>query len=1267
MNNRFYKSLNLIFLLAVICIVTCPLVGRAQTLNFNDNNADTMFAGSQYYELALSKSDGHICYIKDKSANKIISLGDENSSLWRAVYLNGGDTYSASFVGGQKNRFNYSWYSAGDSLVLNYIPDQNSAENISVKATFVFSAGHHFDLTMTLTNNTADSIENFNCPRNLMFDVSEMQSAYIPVIPGIKLKQGFFTEHRNWNNGNYPGSLNFADYIQLETSNGNFSLYHILNEDFTPMVIRRLSFLHDNDINKDIYILVHSFQLVLPPGKSWMTPTIRIRIGQDVYTTAQDHRNEYGINNMPSLRTKLGSDYLKTVSALSTKIDVGGLYSNSQITISKYKYYLQKMPSPCLLYVVGWPLGGYDKVAPDLFPPDPRFGTNQDLTNLTIDAQKLGDIMNPYINPTYWNKNAPTFNTLNVNEVSVLDHNRVPDYESYCSTCLGGYGISPFDNSVINRLQQEIDEARKYLNSKTLWVDQIGSRAGEDFNPSEPRVYGQAQGWLDYARKYKSMNIIDEFGYDRMVSPLLGFQGSLDEFLVAGDQEIGDGAWGAGNWEYFPLIPFIARDKILLYNSSDNYCVSKDTLTRSFSLGYSLSYNDPFYHLDDDWLWTDASFQKNALALFADERVSSYTHNSDSVTTTNFQNYSVLGNWSRVNTLTSNNDVISTRGFELTGDNGNVKAGVFTKINGHDLSTGDHFIIQHRYPDSIVVNYPQGNDTKFWMAVPSGWTASNIKVYAISRNSVYPRTDSVLNNEFGIDLKVKINNDRIDRYVITNGGIYLTTPDLLQPSTNQLVNTYKPEIKWSKVSFASGYELQISEDDNFDKVLFDYQSISDTGFTADSLSAGTSFFTRVRAVNATQTGPWSIAVRFRIEGINPEDGLVAYYPLDNSPEDLGPFENDGSVINGVQPAVDRNNKADGAYSFNGTDGYIEIPESTSLNSIEHGITVAAWVNPKTYKSEMGVADHDRYWMFLLSDGHVTGDIFDENSNENRLLSTPQVPLNSWSYIAFTYDDSYIRVYVNGSLTDSLSFPASRIGDGTTSTTVRIGHGIGNSQNFFDGSLDDLVIYNRALTGTEIQNIFTNGIFVSPVLKFPEDKQTVFSDTTSIKWSVVPGAVSYEVQLSVDRNFTGISTLDSTITDTTLLVKNLLPDTTYYWRLRSVNNNGNSGWSLFNSFGTSMLTGIKRNDQIPKTYQLSQNYPNPFNPSTNIEFRIPKNERVSLKIYDVIGREVKTLVDKQLSAGNYKVNWNAGDMASGVYFYRIVAGNFIQTKKLILLK
>ena len=90
-------------------------------------------------------------------------------------------------------------------------------------------------------------------------------------------------------------------------------------------------------------------------------------------------------------------------------------------------------------------------------------------------------------------------------------------------------------------------------------------------------------------------------------------------------------------------------------------------------------------------------------------------------------------------------------------------------------------------------------------------------------------------------------------------------------------------------------------------------------------------------------------------------------------------------------------------------------------------------------------------------------------------------------------------------------------------------------------------------------------------------------------------------------------------------------------------------------------------EIPRDYKLSQNFPNPFNPSTNIKFGLPKSSSVKLRIYDILGNVVSTLVDSRLNPGTFEVRWDASRFASGVYFYKLEADGFVQTKKLLLVK
>lgn len=119
----------------------------------------------------------------------------------------------------------------------------------------------------------------------------------------------------------------------------------------------------------------------------------------------------------------------------------------------------------------------------------------------------------------------------------------------------------------------------------------------------------------------------------------------------------------------------------------------------------------------------------------------------------------------------------------------------------------------------------------------------------------------------------------------------------------------------------------------------------------------------------------------------------------------------------------------------------------------------------------------------------------------------------------------------------------------------------------------------------------------------------------------------------------------------------------------VNDQDNITWlNRIRAYFTTNITGVEEIVEAkPKEFVLGQNYPNPFNPSTSIEYQVSNSELVTLKVYDILGNELKTIVNKVHSPGNYKINFDASGLPSGVYFYRLQAGEFVSSRKMILMK
>ena len=141
---------------------------------------------------------------------------------------------------------------------------------------------------------------------------------------------------------------------------------------------------------------------------------------------------------------------------------------------------------------------------------------------------------------------------------------------------------------------------------------------------------------------------------------------------------------------------------------------------------------------------------------------------------------------------------------------------------------------------------------------------------------------------------------------------------------------------------------------------------------------------------------------------------------------------------------------------------------------------------------------------------------------------------------------------------------------------------------------------------------------------------------------------------------------------TFILDHVAPIFDFYWQisLKKINNQI-LGWAVGQNGTISKYTepiGIKPiSSEIPNKFELFQNYPNPFNPSTIIKYSIAKDNNVSLKVYNVLGQLVTTLVNEFQKSGEYKVTFNGENFASGVYFYKLESGSFVSTKKMVLMK
>jgi hypothetical protein len=193
-----------------------------------------------------------------------------------------------------------------------------------------------------------------------------------------------------------------------------------------------------------------------------------------------------------------------------------------------------------------------------------------------------------------------------------------------------------------------------------------------------------------------------------------------------------------------------------------------------------------------------------------------------------------------------------------------------------------------------------------------------------------------------------------------------------------------------------------------------------------------------------------------------------------------------------------------------------------------------------------------------------------------------------------------------------------------------------------------------------------GIPSSPSLITPPNTSTVDSSSVTFNWtSSLPEVTHYWFEIDTTAQFNN-PFIDSLIVSTEYTYDQLEAYKTYYWRVKAKNQRCWGEFGEVNSFNVVFLS-VDDNSALPKKFRLAQNHPNPFNPSTTIQFDLPVESNVKLKVFNILGKEVATLIDGKQEAGYKTIEFDATQLSSGVYLYRLQTDTFTETKKLLLLK
>jgi len=324
---------------------------------------------------------------------------------------------------------------------------------------------------------------------------------------------------------------------------------------------------------------------------------------------------------------------------------------------------------------------------------------------------------------------------------------------------------------------------------------------------------------------------------------------------------------------------------------------------------------------------------------------------------------------------------------------------------------------------------------------------------------------------------------------------------------------------------------------------------------------------------------------------------------------------------------------------------------------------------------------EKYFSPLTTDGgYFAVSALDRNFNESEVLtsvtlSAPQSPLlvspvngNSgqrdtlslaWNYEPMVSDYEY-QVAVDSQFTE-----ITKTGAGLIDTSVTL-TGLAGLTGYFwrvratnPGGISDYSDVSR----------FTTAFPPVPGLSSPAHASLEIPVNTSIYWHPSDSAKSYQVQVSYQSSFLAQHIyLDTLVQDTALALTNLQSYKIYWWRVKALNSFGKSGWSAGWGFKTMDMSGLEPGVDIPGSAALAQNYPNPFNPVTTIKFTISQAGMADLRIYDISGKLMTALVNRQMFLpGTYKVTFDGSTYASGIYFYRLQTGQQVFSRKMILIR
>jgi len=368
------------------------------------------------------------------------------------------------------------------------------------------------------------------------------------------------------------------------------------------------------------------------------------------------------------------------------------------------------------------------------------------------------------------------------------------------------------------------------------------------------------------------------------------------------------------------------------------------------------------------------------------------------------------------------------------------------------------------------------------------------------------------------------------------------------------------EISWNKYNTKSDVDIYLSSDNGTTwEIILEDQTADEAEYELPTNICSNQCLIKIEDSNDAEVYDISLSTFT----VSQDMEIVAYYPFNNNSLDetvCGFYP--ASEVTSPKLTTDRYGRENSAYEFDGKSMLV----ADGFDSDFDKFSVSVWVNPSKLDGKSNIIGTDfssAYSWELYVWGALGGSVYLNGSGGPTQLYSNGIPLNKWSFITYTFDGNQAKMYIDGTLRHT----GDADGELNKFKNIPLYIGSRNAVDNWNGKIDDIRIFNRAITASEVTELYSKIDFVpdATILTSPANQSTVESDV-SLRWKSVQYADSYQLQVSKSNTFDELI-IDESITGTSNSVDGLEYNMIYYWRVASINDNGSSSWSEIWSFTT----------------------------------------------------------------------------------------------------